>query len=156
MFICMGGYKMNRLIANSSRGISFIEILVAVAFTSVVISGAHSWQANHAIRTKIAQALSTADSAKLAINVACTEDPSIAVLTNNQIGHSDPKSLYVKNLTVSGSCTSPVITVLTVNTGLLVDPTLTITSDNSATNVQRSWTCASDGLNVHMPHECES
>lgn len=152
----MGGYKMNRLIANSSRGISFIEVLIAVAFTSVVISGAHSWQANHAIRTKIAQALSTADSAKLAINVACTEDPSIAVLTNNQIGHSDPKSLYVKNLTVSGSCTSPVITVLTVNTGLLVDPTLTITSDNSATNVQRSWTCASDGLNVHMPHECES
>lgn len=152
----MGGYKMNRLISNSSKGISLIELMIAVAFTSVVVSGAHSWQANHAIRTKIAQALSTADSAKLAINVACTEDPGITTLTNNQIGHSDPASLYVQNLTVSGSCTSPVITILTVNTGLLVDPTLTITSDNSANNVNRSWTCASDGLNVHMPHECES
>ena len=152
----MGGYKMNRLIANSGRGITLIELIIAVAFTSVVFSGAHSWHANHTIRTKIAQALSTVDSAKMAINVTCTEDPGIAALTNNQIGHSYPTSLYVKNLTVSGTCTSPIITVLTVNTGLLVDPTLTITSDNSANNVQRSWTCASDGLNVHMPDACDS
>ena len=152
----MGGYKMNRLIVNSSKGISFIEILIAVAFTSIVFSGAHSWQANHAIRTKIAQALSTVDSAKMAINVACTEDPGIATLTNKQIGHSDPTSLYVKNLTVSGSCNSPIITVVTVNTGLSVDPTLTIKSDYSANNAQRLWTCVSDGLNVHMPRECES
>ena len=147
---------MNRLIANSCRGITLIKLMIAVAFTSVVFSGAHSWQANHAIRTIIAQALSTAISAKLAINLACTEDPSIAALTNHQIGYSFPTSLYVKNLTVSGSCTSPIITVLTVNTGLLIDPTLTITSDNSVNNVQRSWVCASDGLNVHMPDECDS
>ena len=142
---------MNRLIANSSKGISLIELIIAVAFTSVIFSGAHSWYANHAIRTKIAEVLSTADTAKMAINIACTENSGIAELTNNQIGHSFPASLYVKSVTVSGSCTSPIITTLTVNTGLLIDPTLTITSDNSVNNVQRSWTCASDGLNVHMP-----
>ena len=147
---------MSRLTINPGGGFTTIEALIVVAVLSVILSGAHSWHANHAIRTKIAEVLSTADTAKMAINIACTENSGIAELTNNQIGHSFPASLYVKSITVSGSCTSPIITVLTVNTGLLIDPTLTITSDNSVNNVQRSWTCASDGLNVHMPDACES
>ena len=139
---------MSRLTINPGGGFTTIEALIVVAVLSVILSGAHSWHANHAIRTKIAEALSIANTAKMAINVACTENSGIAELTNNQIGHSFPASLYVKSITVSGSCTSPIITVLTVNTGLLIDPTMTITSDNSVNNVQQPWTCASDGLDI--------
>ena len=147
---------MSRLIVNPAGGFTLIELIILVAVISVVLSGAHSWYANHTIRVKIGVALSTADSAKLAITITCTEDPSVTALTNNLAAYNFPTSLYVKGITLSGSCSSPVITVNTVNTGLLIDPTLTITSDNSANNAQRSWTCASDGLNVHMPDACDS
>ena len=147
---------MNRLIVNSSGGITLIELMIAVAFTAVVLSMAHSWHANYMIRTKIAEALSSAYSAKMAINIACTETPGLAELTNKQIGHSNPPSVYVMSITVSGSCTSPIITVITANIGLLIDPTLIITGDNLVGSGQPVWTCVSDGLNVHMPAACDS
>ncbi len=147
---------MNRLTTNPFGGFTLIELIIFVAVTSVVLLGAQSWYANHTIRTKIGVALSTAESAKMAINIACAEDPSFAALTNNLVGYNFPTSLYVKGVMVSGSCTSPIITVLTVNTGLLIDPTLTITGDNSVNNGQPSWTCASDGLDIHVPDKCNN
>jgi hypothetical protein len=131
-------------------------LLIAVAVLSVVLSGAHSWYANHSIRTKINLALSEADSAKLAITVTCAEDSGITVLKSSLIGQNDPKSLYVESVTLSGSCASPVITVITTNTGLLINPTLIITGDNSIVNRQQSWICASDGLDIHVPDTCQS
>ena len=145
---------MNRWTTNPFGGFTLIALIIILAVISVVLAGAQSWYANHTIRTKIAEALSTADSAKTAITIACAEDTSIAALTNNQVGYNFPTSLYVKSGTLSGSCTSPIITVLTINTGLLIDPTLTITADNSVENEKWSWTCASDGLDIHVPNTC--
>jgi Tfp pilus assembly protein PilE len=147
---------MSRLTVNPGAGFTLIELIILVAVSSVVLSGVHAWYANHATRTKIGVALSTAYSAKMAINIACTEDPSATALTNNLVAYNFPTSPYVEGVTISGSCTSPIITVLTVNTGLLIDPTLTITGDNSVNNVQRSWTCGSDGLDIHVPDTCIS
>ena len=147
---------MNRLITNLNGGFTLIELIILVAVTSIVLSGAHSWYANHMIRVKIDAALSTADSAKLAITIICTEDPSVTALTNNLAAYNFPTSLYVKGVTLSGSCSSPVITVNTVNTGLLIDPTLTITGNHLVENSPLSWTCASDGLDIHVPDTCHS
>ncbi len=146
---------MVRLTIHPSRGVTLIELIIAVAVLSVVLSGAHSWYANHSIRTKINLALSEADSAKLAITVTCAEDSGITVLKNSLIDQNDPTYLYVESITLSGTCTSPVITVNTVNTGLLIDPTLTIIGDNLAGKGQLSWTCASDGLDIHVPDTCQ-
>jgi prepilin-type N-terminal cleavage/methylation domain-containing protein len=147
---------MNRLVTNLNGGFTLIETIIAVAAISILLSGAHSWYANHTIRVKTGAAFSTADSAKLAITITCTEDPLVTALTNNLAAYNFPTSLYVKGVTLSGSCSSPVITVNTVNTGLLIDPTLTITGDNLVGNGQLSWICASDGLDIHVPDTCQS
>jgi len=146
---------MSRRTGNPGWGFTLIELVIVVAVLSVILSGAHSWFANHTIRTKIGEALSVADSAKKTILITCTEEPGVAALESSLIGHSSSKSLYVENVTLSGSCASPVITVITVNTGLLIDPTLIITG-NLVESTQPAWTCASDGLNVHMPDVCQS
>lgn len=147
---------MVRLTIHPSGGVTLIELIIAVAVLSLVLSGAHSWYANHSIRTKINLALSEADSAKLAITVTCAEDPGITVLKSGLVGQNESKSLYVESVNLSGSCASPVITVITTNTGLIINPTLIITGDNSIGNRQQSWTCASDGLDLHIPHICRS
>jgi len=147
---------MNRLITNHGGGFTLIETIIVVATISIFLSGAHSWYANHSIRTKINEALSVADSVKLDITITCTEEPGVTALKNSLIGQNDSKSLYVESVTLSGSCASPVITVNTVNTGLLIDPTLTITGDNLVGNGQLSWICASDGLDIHVPDSCHS
>ena len=146
---------MSRRTGNPGWGFTLIELVIVVAVLSVILSGAHSWFANHTIRTKIGEALSVADSAKKTILITCTEEPGVAALESSLIGHSSSKSLYVENVTLSGSCASPVITVITVNTGLLIDPTLIITGDLVESG-QPAWTCSSDGLNLHMPDVCQS
>ena len=146
---------MSRIAVNPCRGITLIELIIAAAVLSVVLSGGHSWFANHTIRIKIGEALSVADSAKKTIFITCTEEPGIAALESSLISHSSSKSLYVESVTLNGSCASPVITVITTNTGLLIDPTLIITGDLVESG-QPAWTCASDGLNVHMPDACQS
>ena len=147
---------MSQLTINPSGGLTLIELIIVVAVLSVVLSGSHSWYANHLIRTKINQALSEAESAKLAITINCTEEPGVTALKNSLIGQNDSKSLYVESITLSGSCASPVITVITTNTGLLIDPTLIITSDNLIGKGRSPWTCASDGLDIHAPYKCQS
>ena len=147
---------MNRLITNHGRGFTLIETIIVVATISIFLSGAHSWYANHSIRSKINEALSVVNSAKLDITITCTEEPGIATLTNSLLDQNDSKSLYVESVTLRGTCASPVITVITINTGLLIDPTLTIRGDNLVGNGQLSWTCASDGLDIHVPDTCHS
>ena len=146
---------MSRIAVNPCRGITLIELIIAAAVLSVVLSGGHSWFANHTIRIKIGEAPSVVDSAKKTIFITCTEEPGIAALESSLISHSSSKSLYVESVTLNGSCASPVITVITTNTGLLIDPTLIITGDLVESG-QPAWTCASDGLNVHMPDACQS
>ena len=147
---------MNRLITHHGRGFTLIETIIVVATISIFLSGAYSWYANHSIRTKTNEALSVADSVKLDITITCTEEPGVTALKNSLIGQNDSKSLYVESVTLSGSCASPVITVITINTGLLIDPTLIITGDNSIGKGQSLWTCASDGLDIHVPDTCHS
>lgn len=147
---------MNRLIANPGGGFTLIEQIMVVAVLTITVSGMGSWFSNYSIRSQINEALSVADSAKIAIIVTCSENPGITALTNSVIGHGFPASYYVKEITTSGSCTSPVITVITINTALLIDPTLTITGNNLVENKQPSWTCISDGLDLHMPDNCHS
>ena len=147
---------MVRLTIHPSEGVTLIELIIVVAVLSVVLSGAHSWYANHSIRTKINIALSEADSAKLAITVTCAGDPGNTVLKNSLIDQNDPTSLYVESITLSGTCASPIVTVITTDTGLLINPTLIISGDNSLRKGRPSWTCASDGLEMHIPYICRS
>jgi type IV pilus assembly protein PilA len=148
------GYVMNRIITNLGKGFTLVELMIALAAISIFLAAAHSWIANYTIRNKIDEALAVADTAKISIIVTCAEDPSLAELSNKSVGYSFPPSLYINDVRLSGSCAQPNIMVLTANTGLLVNPTLTISGDFSPGNRQATWKCTSDGLDLHVPDRC--
>jgi type IV pilus assembly protein PilA len=146
---------MIRIKAHPACGFTFVELMIAVAVISILFTGGHKWYANHTIRTKVDEALSVANTAKIAIAVACAENPAITTLTKNGIGHNFPTSNYVQGVVVDGTCTAPKITVITDNTGVLINPTLTLTGEMTENSGQLSWTCTTDGLHVHVPHTCK-
>ena len=137
-------------------GFTFVELMILLAVISILFTGGHKWYANHTIRTKVEQAISVANTAKTAIAVACAEDPAITTLTKDGIGHAFPTSEYVQGVMVGGPCTAPIITVYTDNTGVLINPTLTLTGAMKESSRQLSWTCSTDGLHVHVPNTCKS
>ena len=146
---------MTRLKAHPECGFTFVELMILLAVISILFTGGHKWYANHTIRTKVEQAISVANTAKTAIAVACAEDPAITTLTKDGIGHAFPTSEFVQGVIVGGPCTAPTITVFTDNTGVLINPTLTLTGAMTGGSGQLSWTCATDGLHVHAPNTCK-
>ena len=146
---------MTRFKACSECGFTVVELMILVAVISILFTGGYKWYANHTIRTKVDQALSVANTAKTAIAVACAEDPAITTLTKDGIGHAFPTSEFVQGVIVGGPCSAPTITVFTDNTGVLINPTLTLTGAKTEDSGQLSWTCITDGLHVHVPNTCK-
>jgi type II secretory pathway pseudopilin PulG len=146
---------MTRFKSHLECGFTFVELLILLAVISILFTGGHKWYANHTIRTKVEQAISVANTAKTAIAVACAENPAITTLTKDGIGHAFPTSEYVHGVIVGGPCTAPTITVYTDNTGVLINPTLTLTGAMTGVSRQLSWTCVTDGLHVHVPNTCK-
>lgn len=139
---------------DSARGFTFIELLVVLAAVFVMLAGGHSWLANHNVRSKIAKALSVAESVKTDIVLTCLENPGIEDLASEKIAQAPPSSYYVESVTVHGSCKGCLITVQTANIGLQVSPTLILSRD--LVNGSNKWMCRSTGLDVHTPTGCRS
>jgi len=134
-----------------SQGYTLIEILAGIAVVLVMLSGGRSWLVNYDVRNMLSEALSVTDTLKTDIGITCAEEIT-EELTNAKVGLSQPDSPYIESLTLSGSCGLPIITVQTVNTGLIVNPKFVIAGNIGPGG--RQWTCSSTGLDVHTPAGC--
>lgn len=137
-------------------GFTLIELMIVVSIIAILLMLAIPTYSNYTIRTKIGEALSVANSAKIAVASACQEDLTIDPLTSNRAGYSFDPSTYVASVVLAGPCTAPTITVTTQNTGAQLDPVLTITGELVDGSGRTSWTCVSSGLNIHLPQTCRS
>ena len=133
---------------------SLVELLIYLAVISILLAGSYSWLTTYSVRNKIAEAVKIADSGKKDILLTCSENPNIPSLSSKPIGHQFAASEYIESISLSGSCQAPVITVATRNTGLMIDPTLTITGTRSGPGGRMEWACTSDGLDAHVPSNC--
>lgn len=138
------------------RGFKALDLLIVVAATSLCLILGIPTHANYAVRSKVSEALAVAHEAKTAITITCTEAPRNTSLNKHLAGYTFHPSAYVKSVTFNGPCLSPVIVVLTANTGAPTDPTLTITGDFSVNARNISWICESDGLEAHLPAACRN
>jgi len=145
--------KKNR---TPARGFTLIELMIVIAVIAIILTLAIPTYKNFITRAKIAEALSVANSAKMAVASSCQENPALAALTNDLAGYSFQVSKNVADITLGGPCATPTITITTVDTGAQPDPVLTITGDLTPSTGRTTWTCVSTGLNVHVPETCRT
>jgi type IV pilus assembly protein PilA len=143
----------------SSAGFTLIELMIVIAIIAIILALALPVYSNYAIRAKVSEGLSVANSAKTAIGATCIEDPVLVDLTNAKAGYNfnegGDDDDYVSNVQASGTCAAPVITISTKNTGQAPDPQVVLTGTLS--QGQLSWACHSDNTpNYLLPNRCRS
>jgi type IV pilus assembly protein PilA len=147
---------MNRLITNHGRGFTLINLIIAVAVITIILTMAVPAYSNYSIRAKIGESLSVASSAKTSVIFACQEDPTLTYLSKQAVGINFKATKNISNIELGGDCDAPTITITTKATGAQLDPVLTISGEFTGDTQRMTWTCVSDGLNAHVPESCQS
>jgi len=149
--------KNSRPCLNPIMGITLIELMIVVAFIAVILTLGLPLYSNYTIRVKVGEALSVAATAKTATTETCQSESDITSLTNDRANYLFEASNYVEALNISGSCTRPVITITTRNTGATTPPVLILTGEFRSSGDQFSWTCTTiNGQDMLVPKSCRS
>jgi hypothetical protein len=145
---------MNRFVFRYLRGVTAIDLLMVFAITCICVVAGTPFVSNYAVRSRLAEAIIVAESARAAVTVACTEEPNLGKLSNQAVGFTFAGARYVSDVELTGSCAEARIRLLTVNTGAEPDPVVTLIGVSGPGNNRIDWTCSSSGRDLHMPKGC--
>ena len=140
-----------------SKGFTLIELMIVIAIIAILVALALPAYQDYTIRTKVAEGLSVAASAKLAAAETCQSDPALTGMNNTLAGYTFEASTYVATVNISGGCN--VDDDITINAGVTsatgtVAGTITLTGDINVGNI--SWVCTSSLDNRFVPATCRS
>jgi type IV pilus assembly protein PilA len=153
-YFVKGVSKLNRLTTNHEGGFTLINLIIAVATITIILSMAIPAYSNYSIRANLGASISVISLAKTSILFACQEDPTISNLSNQKLGLDFEATKYISNIELGGDCDVPTVTITTQATGAQPDPVLTITGDFDGVTRRISWLCVSNGLEIHLAGSC--
>jgi type IV pilus assembly protein PilA len=137
-----------------SKGFTLIELMIVVAIIAVLLSLALPSYQDFSVRAKVGEGLSVASGAKVAVSIACQEDPSI-VPTADSVGFHFTPSAYVNDVRISNNCAEPWIVIYTSNTGAATDVVLSLDGYFDTARGRVTWNCHQvAGEDRHIPNSC--
>ena len=153
-------------------GFTLVELMIVMAIIAILLALALPSYQDYTIRAKVAEGLSVAAAAKLAVAETCQSDNTMLVQSNGDAGYSfTPESdedSYVADVQVLADCPSGTMMVLvqTKNTGAEFDPIILLTTDGLFLPVSLlsgpaagrvAWHCWGYAPNLaHLPSGCRS
>jgi len=139
-----------------SKGFTLIELMIVIAIIAILLALALPAYQDYTIRAKVGEGLSVAASTKLAVAETCQSDPNATPSSDS--GFTFTTSKYVNNITISGPCSAPVITVdISTQVGTSNPPDLVLTGAYADGDSRVEWGCSrSGGEDRHVPTSCRN
>lgn len=149
---------MNLFKSKAQQGFTLIELMIVIAIIAILVALAVPAYQNYVIRAKVAEGLSVAATAKLAITETCQTDPTANVTTNDAVGYSFTPSNYVENVYMwdGNTCIQMWIGVVAKNTGANSSVVIWLRGDYVANTGRVTWICFKErGVdNRYLPAGC--
>jgi type IV pilus assembly protein PilA len=140
-----------------SKGFTLIELMIVIAIIAILLALAIPAYQDYTIRSKVAEGLSVAASAKLAAAETCQSDPTVTP-GNSAMGYNFINTVYVEDVQIGGSnCTALNILITTQSTGATTDVDMVLNSTYTEQSGRYTWDCVQQsGEPQHVPSTCRS
>ena len=142
-----------------SKGFTLIELMIVIAIIAILVALALPAYQDYTIRTKVAEGLSVAASAKLAGAETCQSDPALSGMNNSSAGYVFAASKYVDAIAITGGCNVGEIILLNVNTTTATgaQTAVHLQLNGTVNNSNIDWLCYRvQGENRHVPATCRN
>jgi len=142
-----------------SKGFTLIELMIVIAIIAILVALALPAYQDYTIRTKSAEGLSVAASAKLAGAETCQSDPALSITDNSNAGYEFAISKYVSGITIRGGCNvgETLSVVATTNTNTGATSAVIFSMNGQIGNSNIDWICyRTGGENRHVPSTCRN
>jgi Tfp pilus assembly protein PilE len=113
---------------SNMKGISFIEIIIAFALTSVLVAAAMPNFNDYSVRARVIEGMTISAAAQQALVDTCRSNENAIISSNEDAGFNfskrSPESRFVENVVVAGDCASKDLVVMLwmENTGADPEP----------------------------------